>query len=113
MDDSVADTTPPSATLLRGAAALMRQRANPLPQQLPWKSWGREVEHRYRTLLVASPRANTDAEPLAVHVASWHPAVALAVADLLDYHADHFTDARPVRTENALRVARAYLGRPS
>lgn len=46
------------------------------------------------------------------HIASWHPAVALAVADWLDVTAD-MHERGPVlpRLTEALAVARAYLGR--
>ena len=51
----------------------------------------------------------------AAHIASWHPAVALTVADWLDYIAETCED--PYYRENlddlvrpALAVARAYLG---
>jgi hypothetical protein len=54
-------------------------------------------------------RAGNDAE----HIASWHPAVALAVADWLDQAAIHFEGGsltvHPM-TKRALAVADAYLG---
>lgn len=45
----------------------------------------------------------------AAHIASWHPAVALAVADWLDVVANTSATHRAGFTE-ALAVARAYLG---
>ena len=42
----------------------------------------------------------------AQHVASWHPTVALAVADVLDA----FADGHPLCDGKVLTVARAYLG---
>ena len=57
------------------------------------------------------------------HIASWHPAVALAVADWLDAVAEAWPISEPdyglsVRAEavghrQALAVARAYLGEPA
>ena len=84
-----------SAELLREAAALMRERAE-RAEQGRWKLWGMQV--------MADPRGTgdvADAIPVATaytpsthpdqlrtfnatHIATWHPLVALAVADLLD-----------------------------
>lgn len=47
--------------------------------------------------------------PDAEHIASWHPAVALAVADWLDSVADRDGTCRSVESEPALAVADAYL----
>jgi hypothetical protein len=50
----------------------------------------------------------------AEHIASWHPAVALAVADWLDKLADFCAEAKPDPASHwiapALKIARAYLG---
>lgn len=52
----------------------------------------------------------------AAHIASWHPQVALAVADWLDKYADLYEASRhrnrPVfgDHEHAMAFARAYLG---
>lgn len=51
-------------------------------------------------------------EEPAEHIASWHPAVALAVADLLEAAAKWTEDTRS-EDSHALSVARAYLGRDS
>jgi hypothetical protein len=53
--------------------------------------------------------------PAAEHVASWHPAVALAVADWLEREAalidaQVFPQSDPVMERYPLAVARAYLG---
>lgn len=88
-----------SADVLRRAAALMRSRAEAAAPAGVWDG------------CCASPLH-------ADHVASWHPAVALEVADLLDaieraarlagVVADH-PEALSIRSR-ALAVARAYLG---
>jgi hypothetical protein len=61
--------------------------------------------------------ASAGAEELAAHIASWHPTVALAVADLLDHiyadidNEDELADDDLYRYElAALRLARTYLG---
>ena len=51
-----------------------------------------------------------DGKPDALHIASWHPAVALAVADLLDRPADDHDETPCPAIDAALAVARAYLG---
>lgn len=101
---------------LRRAAALMRERANAVGEG-PWESYplpdagpnrwtmtgvgvaGDDMGHRTETMFCS------DAE----HIASWHPVVALAVADWLDQTA---TDA-PFLTAQvkyaARAVANAYL----
>jgi hypothetical protein len=52
------------------------------------------------------PTARADSE----HIASWHPAVALAVADWLDYVADAHDETACPAMSAAEQVARAYLG---
>lgn len=132
-----------SAAELRQAAALMRSRAE-AANAGPWTvteasdeydDYGYLAEIRSPTLghgreqddLVASvvDRAEVDA----VHIASWHPTVALAVADWLDDLYERITDtdydedddlAAALRGEadtsdwpdvhRALTVARTYLG---
>jgi hypothetical protein len=54
--------------------------------------------------------------PDAEHIASWHPAVALAVADWLDDMARLSADGDsggPLVARHALAVATAYLGEPT
>jgi hypothetical protein len=101
-----------SAEVLREAAALMRERAEAVGEG-PWESYALpdagpkrwtmtgvgvvddEMGHRIEAMFPAD----------ATHVASWHPAVALAVADWLDWCAQ-----RDAFNGRALAVARAYLG---
>jgi hypothetical protein len=105
-----------SAQELREAAALMRSRAEAarffyselhpkVGQECPW--------HTEDEL-----RLDFDEEQ-GPHIASWHPAVALAVADWLDRAAAEewccddckFSDDNPQNlAHDALKVARAYLG---
>lgn len=113
-----------SAELLRRAAAKMRENA----QAATPSPWGRAstdgqgvaVHHgSHDTVCLYTDR------PDAIHIASWHPAVALAVADWLDsaYRDWEFSEnslgAMSVRAMSgrkndpdpyALAVARAYLG---
>jgi hypothetical protein len=123
-----------SAETLRRAAALMRERAEaatPGPWKM-WDGWGptsdglmgvarfgpdsgeRVFIHDEQRDLYAS-RGNWE------HIASWHPAVALAVADWLDDTANanerlaplitsSLPDGWDVTNRRALAVARAYLG---
>ena len=128
-----------SADLLRRAAALMRERAK-AASPAPWWVhdandcdvwWGdqaavRAVDQDARALRplmtdaeveATWDRASTvigndvDRAEDAEHIASWHPAVALAVADWLEADATiierHDLD---VTVSQALAVARAYLG---
>jgi hypothetical protein len=107
-----------SAEVLREAAALMRERAE-YATTGPWTTpepedeyWGpRDVvgpgEPGFRYLICE--RAGNDAE----HIASWHPAVALAVADWLERCVRLLADGRSCygpEVESALAVANAYLG---
>lgn len=108
-----------SADVLREAAALMRERAEAVTGDIGLCARPDQCAHRgfcRYPLLGDVPRA--DAE----HIASWHPAVALAVADWLQsvsvdvdkrdnpervggrYEALRIPDERA-----ALAVARAYL----
>jgi hypothetical protein len=122
-----------SADTLRKAARLMRERgeaATPGP-------WENEPNTGAGRVWVRSKHwfKRMDCEPLfnvrneetdyarraadAAHIASWHPAVALAVADWLDAECDDL--ARRVYLDpmddglphGALVVARAYLGESS
>ncbi len=109
-----------SAAVLRAAAALMQSRAE-AATAAPWSQEG----------VPYAPSRNVRAQhqdgwPLqgvaygvsriddAAHIASWHPAVALAVADMLDNLAvaARFDAGSPLNgaVEDALTVARAYLG---
>lgn len=102
-------------TTLRRAAALMRERAEAARAGV-WFSEGVEVAARWRdprsvALTYGSevPEGNV---ANAAHIASWHPAVTLAVADLLDYLAP-LADGPwgPDSTiDRAVRIAECYLG---
>ncbi len=102
-----------SAEVLRRAASLMRERAQ-AATDAPWV-----VERAHPDMpayvahegwwVIASRTEQWDAE----HIASWHPAVALAVADWLDSAADRFDQATTLAgadADHAVTVARAYLG---
>lgn len=104
-----------SADVLRQAAALMRSRAEAATG----------VAHHWRVARNSKPGAGfvacggvhiavtdealTGGPSNAEHIASWHPAVALAVADWLDREAD-YADVRGIVAPPALAVATAYLG---
>lgn len=105
-----------SSEILRRAASLMRERAEDATPG-PWAaaSDGRTTELLadggadviYRRVM--DWHAPADAE----HIASWHPAVALTVADwLTSVVDDQNVDFDLINSEgySALAVARAYLG---
>jgi hypothetical protein len=122
-----------SAGLLREAAALMRKRAEAATGS-EWGHWQTADNGRVEVFV---PTGSMDAptvfefkdhmdceecirpsEADASHIASWHPAVALAVADWLDLEAraqqraqDQYPGTGFATSEQALAVARAYLGR--
>ncbi len=98
-----------SADLLRRAAALMRERAEAATfvdstgGAVPWYMDPNDFDEG-------------DAE----HINSWSPAVAIAVADWLDVTADMYPcqcglmgDDPLCEHEQALAVARLYLGEPT
>lgn len=117
-----------SAGTLRRAAAVMRERAEaatpgpwrqqpiggPSSSRADVRGLPENTTFDYRGAAVATAADSyfgacpaTDA----AHIASWHPAVALAVADWLETAADHFDPGGaflPVYAE-ALAVARTYL----
>lgn len=129
-----------SADLLRRAAALMRERAQAATPG-PWhgntpgaRSYGGLVSNApptvadllsgryaheqegYGGTLIAESIKRQNAE----HIASWHPAVAVAVADLLVNEANAMEPAAPelvppyneARRSLLTAVAHAYLGEP-
>ena len=120
-----------SSELLREAAALMRERAEAATwTDAPWgvdeigAVWAQEADGQ--SVPISSRSTDENAE----HIASWHPAVALAVADWLtvtawwiedELHDDpaapmdwtSSTGATAERVKAALKVARTYLGRAS
>lgn len=106
-----------SADLLRRAAALMRERAEAVkPLGSVWDMGGTEIPEVFThgRLVPSAEDGRTRNVPdldADAHFASWHPAVALAVADILDHDADSL-DALGVEADDdlsTLAVARAYL----
>jgi hypothetical protein len=113
--------TETNADLLRRAAALMRKRAKSATPG-PWEVMHAAEDHIgfrepsgfFSMLKQGTWGTKADTE----HVASWHPAVALAVADLMDdgatfieyVAANHSADASGTEGQFFLAVARAYLG---
>jgi hypothetical protein len=118
-----------SAEILREAAALMRERAEAATEG-PWRvgaegSEGSRVNPRTgdkredsRWIASVNGRVQPEDGHNAAHIASWHPAVALAVADWLDATAADWDRSKaplPVSdvrldARAALAAARAYLG---
>lgn len=117
-----------SAERLREAAALMRERAEAATPG-PWQFWPPpDMLHDYGWvgrggMFVAEPSQTPEGIKDAVHIASWHPAVALAVADLLDNeasliegtteHPDLHMPLNGARVDLLLAVADAYLSTPA
>jgi hypothetical protein len=99
-----------SAELLRRAAAKMRETATAATPG-PWDAQGREVGSGESLVAWVPIGYAADAE----HIASWPPAVALAVADWLDFIAPfaRFGDDNSPHAKHALVVARIYLGESS
>jgi hypothetical protein len=98
------------AETMRRAAALMRERAGLVPPP-PWFSAVHDVTTHDGLNVIASSGLTVRAE----YVASWHPDVALAVADWLDNEAVNAPGPGDVylrggRIAYALTVACAYLG---
>jgi hypothetical protein len=111
--------------ILREAARLMRKRAQAAIHDSDGEEWhlGPEVwDGNVSQVLIhidgtEVPIADGCSDPDARHIASWHPTVALAVADWLESTAvisqwGDYVGPGPVdRTVKcALAVARAYLG---
>ena len=102
-----------SAERLREAARLIRERAQAATPG-PWHTinqyvWRDGADQCPGESPVVRDGVETEAD--AEHIASWHPVVALAVADLLDALAGEpvlYEDNPVVR--KALAVADAYLG---
>lgn len=111
-----------SAEILRRAAALMRERAEDAVLASgndAWKADGLAWNDNRGTvhMVGAGPVNVCDAitEEQAEHIASWHPIVALAVADWLErvaYLLEHGS-VSPGEPSSALAVARAFLGEAS
>jgi len=112
-----------SAETLRRSASLMRERAEAATEG-PWtthESHGRDYTdegwsyfsvnadksaHVTVAELNSEEPFRDDPRPDLEHIASWHPAVALAVADWLEAEFNHQFGP----TAEAIDVARAYLG---
>lgn len=107
------------AAELRAAAKLMRERAQAVPQD--WRLIRTQIvgdEHGVNVIATCMVRER------AAYVASWHPAVALAIAGWLDETADGYDRYSAIASgaagfvagdaggdpDPALMVARAYLG---
>ena len=115
-----------SADILRKAAAVMRERAEAAIHDSDgatrWTATGDGHHAAYGVTTVNGPLwdiVNDVSGPDAEHIASWHPAVALAVADWIDAAAvlappDPHHEGEACETcdnvTRALAVARAYLG---
>lgn len=126
-----------SAEVLHQAATLMRERAEAASPG-PWHvcdspEWHEDAlpdqvicaeEHLAVATLADEWYEDQDGEPASAddarHIASWHPAVALAVADWLDATAAENDSTDALEFLNfvgpdalaAVKVARAYLGEP-
>lgn len=105
-----------SAEVLREAARLMRERAGAaaFTAPSPWHVDGWEIctddEEPIETISVVTSGLHwKEASEQRVHVASWHPAVALAVADWLDNEAEWWASGERLN-HHALAAASAYLG---
>lgn len=118
-----------SADLLREAAALMRERAQAATDgghgwrldDLPGANevWADRDSAGWDAFMVATTATRLNPNPGAAghadatHIASWHPAVALAVADWLDREVIRWgVEDQPI-SDGAITVARTYLGRAS
>ena len=111
-----------TAETLRRAAALMRERAEAAGRD--WNAdcepgdslhlWVADHDPRDPSGQTATQRLVGGADaPWSEHIASWHPTVALAVADWLDAYAERLEVLGHAIGSNhgqALAVARAYLG---
>ena len=99
-----------SAETLRRAAALMRERAEAASDG-PWSNRRGPAEHVIDAWDV--PIATVDTRENRRHIASWHPAVALAVADWLEQVAEDGPFLTAQVKDKAATVASAYLGEAS
>ena len=131
-DSSKSETGESPAEVMRRAAELMRERA----PETGGDPWAVRDGSGGLPIVVQVPRGVSPAEwvldiayaedRFAAHIASWHPLVAVAVAGLLEEVARQY-DAPPCDSpggvcngcefrqdfNDALRLARAYLGEPA
>ena len=106
-----------SAETLRKAASLMRERAEATTPDAAWTEghyWIADYDMHGDP--VQTEIGGMGGAGDAAHYSSWHPAVALAVADWLEQAAIHFEGGsltvHPM-AKRAIAVARAYLGEAS
>lgn len=104
-----------TADLLRRAAALMRERAagsldGPWIWQMDEDSGEQYVTAGPNGRDVATVNEWSQGLMDGAHIASWHPAVALAVADWIDDVHANLSTYNATREAHAFAVARAYLG---
>lgn len=111
--DVTPDRGPTGADLLRAAGALMRERA----RKATPGPWGDPTNINYGDFGWYVPGCPAGESPDdeqgradTTHIAGWHPAVALAVADWLDQEAEWCE--QDSGSSAAVAVARAYLGHP-
>lgn len=124
-----------SAEILRRAAALMRERAKAARMADGAASWAAipGLDPADNGWIVAHEPTDADYDTTVArviydyegyvsrHIASWHPTVALAVADWIEGHASDLASSggslsscdSPGDVQQALAVARAYLGEQS
>lgn len=97
------------ADTLREAAQLMRRRAEAATPG-PWMDTADGDAFAGPRLITGTGYGDGDRRAVAdaEHIAGWHPAVALAVADWVDASVPY--SARGAIRPEALAVARAYLG---
>lgn len=93
-----------SAETLRRAAALMRERADAASERISGDPFAVRVDRAV---------SHGMWQPHAELACSWRPAVALAVADLLDRAADDHDETPCPAVDATLAVALAYLGEES
>jgi hypothetical protein len=108
------------AETLRRAAKLIRERAGGCePRRWHWTALGekrypQQVRSDGNVAIIAECYIDPVHRPYeAEHIASWHPLVALAVADLLEgeaWHADGGEDGTDHVASLPYQLARTYLG---
>lgn len=83
---------------LRAVAAEIREKAN-VATPSPWWQEGHEIwASRDSSLFVIGNSVRNPDDPDLPHIAAWHPAVALAVADWLEAEAKHRFYLLPIET---------------
>jgi hypothetical protein len=110
-----------SADVLREAATLMRARAQAVRDGADEPDMWFAPEEVVDELMWGDQPQHGDVEADAAHIASWHPGVALGVAELLENeaslidstekHPDLYSPINGARVGLLVTIARAYLGR--